>query len=163
MSTKQSATCSGQKPAPIPMGMEVVSQFEEVAVATTDIDLNDIIHMCILPANCVPVGYVLQSTDLDSAGPTITLDFGIITTSAGVDGTAISTAANDGGDEWIDGSTLAQAGGIALHTASAALYSVLKDVRPVNYDRKVALVVSAAATTPASGTVGVELFYRAAR
>jgi hypothetical protein len=143
--------------------METITQYEEVAVATTDIEVNDIIHLCILPANCVPTGYVLDSSDLDNGGTAAVLDFGIITSAANTDGTAISTAANDGGDEWIDGSTLAQAGGIALDSASAALWRVLRDVQPVNYDRKVAVVVAVAPTTPQAGTIACQLSYRAAR
>lgn len=168
MSTKQSATCSGQKPAPIPMGMEVVSQYEEVSLATTDIDLADVIQMAVLPANCVPEGYILDLSDMDTgASPTLAFKFGLlgttVTNGQRTDDATVSIAAADGGDEWIDGSTLGQAGGIALHTASAALFRVLKDVTPVNYDRKVALVVSAAAATAAAGTAALQLLYRAAR
>lgn len=163
MSTKQSSICSGSVPAAVPMGQEVICQYVDVAVATADLTLGDIIHLGILPANCVPEGYILDVTDMDTNGaPALVLDFGIITSAAGTDGTAISIAANDGGDEWIDGSTLGQAGGIVLHTATAAAFRVLKDVQPVNYDRKVALVVAVAPATAAAGTASLQLKYRAA-
>lgn len=159
MGTKQSSICSGKNPAQVPAGAETITQYAEVAVATTDIDASDMIELGVLPANCVPCGYVLDSTDLDTNGtPTITFDFGIIDTA----GTAISTAAADGGDEWIDGSTLPQAGGIAEDTASAALWRVLRDVTPVDYDRKVGIKVATGAATAAAGTVAMELKYRAA-
>lgn len=168
MATKQSLTCAGSRPAASPMGMETIKARESVAVAVADIAINNVVQLLVLPANCVPTDYLLDCTDLDTAGPTITLDFGLLTTSVNasgqrVNGATVSTAAEDGGAMWIAASTLAQAGGIALDTASAALHRVLAAVTPVNYDRVVAVMVKAAATTPAAGTIALEMGYRASR
>jgi hypothetical protein len=112
-----------------------------------------------LPADCVPVGYVLNVSDLDSGGsPAVTLDLGILNEA----GTAISTADEDGGDEWVDGSTLGQGGGILLHTASKAAYDVVGAVEAVDVDRVVAVVIPVGAATGADGTIELELFYKAA-
>lgn len=165
MSTKQSAICSGQTPAAIPMGQEEICQYVDVAIATTDLDLADVIQLAILPANCVPEGYVLDLTDMDSA-TTLAFNFGLLGTTVAANGqrthnATVSTAAADGGAAWLAATTLGQAGGIALHTASATTFRTLKDVTPVNYDRVVALVVSTAGTAVA-GTASLQLKYRAA-
>ncbi|MFA6039890.1 MAG: hypothetical protein WC733_00120 [Methylophilus sp.] len=160
MATIKTANASGRKPAPIPVAQEVVSIYEEKALLVGEVVNGNIVQLAILPAGCVPVGYVLGSTDVDTNGtPTATLDFGILDSA----GTAISIATADGGDEWIDGSTLPQAGGIALHTASKALYDVLKDVQVSDEDRIVAVKFATAVATAAAGTVSLELSYRAAR
>lgn len=165
MSVKQSTICSGVTPAAVPMGSEEVCAYTDVAIATTDLDLADVIQLAILPANCVPEGYVLDMTDMDST-TTLAVNFGLLGTTVAsngqrTDNATVSTAAADGGAAWAAASTLGQAGGILLHTASAAAFRVLKDVTPVNYDRKVALVVSTAGTAVA-GTASLQLKYRAA-
>lgn len=157
MSTKQSVICSGSQPAANPMGQEVINQPVSVAVATTDIELNDIVEMWVLPAGCVPVGYELDATDMDTGTGTIAFDFGVIDEAG-----AISLDAVDGGDEWIDGSNLAVAGGIVLHTASAAASRVLAAVQAVDYDRKIGVKIMAAANVAAAGTFSGRLSYRAA-
>lgn len=167
MSIKQSAICSGATPAATPMGQEEITQYVDVAIATTDLDLADVIQLAVLPANCVPEGYVLDLTDMDSGVGALTLDFGLLGTTVNASGQrvndlTVSAAAADGGAKWLAASTLGQAGGIALHTASATTFRTLKDVTPVNYDRVVALVVSAAGTAVA-GTASLQLKYRAAR
>jgi hypothetical protein len=150
---------NGKLPMPIPVAQEDVSVYVEVPLSTAQIDAGTVLDMLILPADCVPVGYALTATDLDTNGSaTITLDLGILN----ADEDAISTDTADGGDEWLDGSTLAQAGGIALHTASRSTFAVLKSVQPVDEDRHVAVVISTDAATAAAGTIGLELTYRAA-
>lgn len=156
MSTKQSVICSGSKPAANPMGQETITQPVSVAVAPGDIELNDLVEMWILPAGCIPVGYELDVTDLDTGTPAIAFDFGVIDELG-----AVSIDAVDGGDEWIDNSTLAQAGGIVLHTASAAASRVLAAVQPVDYDRKIGVKIMTAAGTAAAGTFSGRLSYRA--
>ena len=158
MSTKQSSICSGAAPAAQPMGQETIIQPVSVAIGTADLTLNDMVEMWVLPAGCVPVGYELDATDMDTGTPAIAFDFGILNDA----GDAISTAAADGGDEWIDNSTLAQAGGIVLHTASAAASRVLATVQAVDYDRKVGVKIMTAPATAAAGTFSGRLAYRSA-
>lgn len=159
MATIKSEYASGVLPAPIPVAQEVLSVKASVSLAAADLLAGNVIDLAVLPADCVPVGYVLSSTDLDTGTPAVTLDFGILNAA----GDAISTDAVDGGDEWLDGSTLGQAGGIALHTASKAAYDVLGAVQATDEDRKVAVVIAVAPNAAATtGTVGVELLYKAA-
>ena len=93
MATKKSKHASGRIQTPEPMGQEVIVVHENVALAVADIAINGVIQYFKLPAGCVPVGYKLSPYDADSAGPTITADFGLLDSA----GTAISAAAADGG------------------------------------------------------------------
>lgn len=159
METIKSKNVLGQEPAPIPAGQELVTVRIAVALAVGEVLAGNVVELAVLPGDCVPVSYVLESTDLDTNGaPTITADFGIVNEA----GTAISVLAADGGDEWIDGSTLPQAGGIVLNTASKAAYDVLKAVQDVETDRIVGVVFATGAATAAAGTVSLELTYKAA-
>lgn len=147
---------TGQLPAPIPVAQEVLSVKASQAVLAAELTAGQVLAMLVLPADCVPVGYVLSVSDIDS-GTAVTLDFGILNDAED----AISTAAADGGDEWIDGSTIGQAGGLVLHTASRAAYEVLGAVEASGEDRTVAVVVGVAPGTAVDGTISVELLYKA--
>ena len=156
--TKKSNYAKGVTPQPTPIGKEVISVFASLALATTDIDLADVIQYFILPAGCVPVGYVVGATDMDTGGTVLTADFGLLNAGA----TAVSTATADGGAAWIATLALNSTAAITLHTASKAAYDVLKSVTPTSVDRIVGFVVAAAATTAASGTLTLEFSYKSA-
>lgn len=159
MATIKSKNVLGTEPAPVPVAQELVTVRVDVDLTAAQVVSGNVVQLAVLPAGCVPVSYVFESTDLDTnVSPTATLDLGILADS----GTAISTAAADGGDEWIDGSTLPQAGGIALNTASKALYDVVKAVQASDEDRVVAAVFASAVATAAAGKVSLELTYKAA-
>ena len=52
-----------------------------VALATTDLDIGDIVHLAVLPAEASVVSIRLASDDLDSNGtPLLTWDVGVYTT-----------------------------------------------------------------------------------
>jgi hypothetical protein len=156
--TLKSNHVKGITPMPAPTGPEVVSVYESLAIATTDIDLADVIQFFVLPAGCVPVGYVIGATDMDTGSPALTADFGLLNSGE----TAISTATADGGAAWITNLAMSGTAAITLHTASKAAYDILKSVTAATTDRIVALVISAAAATAASGTIEVEFSYKAA-
>lgn len=156
--TKKSLHVRGITPTPQPLGPEVVSVYESLAIATTDIDLNDVIQFFVLPAGCVPVGYTVGVTDMDTGTAILAANFGLL--NAGE--TAISTAAADGGAAWISALAMSGTAAITLHTASKAAYDILKSVTASSVDRIVAFVISTAATTAASGTIEVEFSYKAA-
>lgn len=159
MATIKSKNVQGLEPAPVPVAQELVNVRIDVALTAAQVANGNVVQLAVLPAGCVPVSYVFESTDLDTnVSPTATLDLGVLNDA----GTAISTAAADGGDEWIDGSTLPQAGGIALNTASKALYDVVKAVQVSEEDRVIAAVFATAVATAAAGTVSLELTYKAA-
>ena len=159
MATIKSAYCDGTKPMPTPSAQETITVYTEVSLTSAQVANGNVVQFFKLPPNCVPVGYAINNDDLDTGGAAMTADFGILNDA----GTAISTAAADGGDEWIDGSTVLTGAALTLHTASRAVYDVLKAVTPsATSERIVALVFMSAPTTPASGGIGVEFSYRAA-
>lgn len=154
--TKKSKHITGKLPTPQPAGMEVISVYESIALATTDIDLADVVQLFVLPAGCVPVGYTIGVTDMDTGGTVLTGNLGLL--NAGE--TEISTAAADGGAAWITNLAMSGTAAITLHTASKAAYDILRAVTASTADRIVALVISAAATTAASGTLTLEFSYK---
>lgn len=157
MATKKSKHASGRIQTPEPMGQEVITVHEALALAVGDIAITGVIQYFKLPAGCVPVGYKLSPYDADAAGPTITADFGLLDTA----GTAVSAAAGDGG-KWLTASTLLQAATLITSDASKTTFDALKSVAVSSVDRIVGFVVIAAATTPAAGTMDVEFSYKAA-
>lgn len=142
---------SGKLPAPIPVAQEDLTVKGKVTLTAAQNAVNNILALAVLPADCVPVGYTLEASDLDTNGaPAILLNLGILNQAE----TAIETAL-------LTGSNIGQAGGIALHHASKATYDALDGVAAVGYDRVVGVVIATGAATPAAGTVQLELRYHA--
>jgi hypothetical protein len=155
---KKSNHVLGKVPTPSPMGKETISVFESIALAVTDIELADVIEYFILPAGCLPVSYKIGATDMDTGGTVLTANFGILNTGE----TAISTATADGAAAWIANHPLHSTAALVTSDASKAAYDLLKAVTVSTVDRIVGFVVSAAATTAASGTLTLEFSYKAA-
>jgi hypothetical protein len=156
--TKKSEHIKGKIPAPAPIAKETITVYESLSLLTTDIDLADVIQYFVLPAGCLPVGYTIGATDMDTGGTVLTANFGILNAAE----TAISTATADGGAAWIANHPLHSTAAIVSHTASKAAYDLLKGVTVSTADRIVGFVVSAAATTAAAGTLTLEFSYKAA-
>lgn len=117
--------------------------------------LNDVIYAGDLPADHVPVDFMLDADDLDTNGaPAIILAVGIINATDN----GLSTDAADGGAVWLAGSTIGQAGGLARPTTN-----VITRVTPTSGSRRVGVHVSTGPATGATtGKVGLTLTYRAA-
>lgn len=160
MATIKSSLANGVVKAPSPSGQEVISLKVSVSLLAAQVAINNVVQLAILPADCVPVGYVVGASDLDTnAAPAVTFDLGVLDAA----GTAISADAADGGAKWLAASTLAQGGGIALHTASKTAYDVVGAVQADSgAERIIAIVFAAGAATGANGTVELELFYKSA-
>lgn len=104
--------------------------------------INDTIDMLTVPAGHRILDAILASDDLDSAGPTITLDVGI----AGGDTDMLFAA-----------STVAQAGGSERASAKTAFRDVATTA-----DRTVQVLVKAAPTTgTTTGSIDLVVFYQA--
>lgn len=157
----KNAYLNGSKSAPEPNGTDVTACRFAQAVGASEMALNAIDNIGILPAGCVPVGVIVDSDDLDTNGtPTIAFAFGVSNAAVanGVQGatpTDISTATVDGGAAWATGVTTAQAGGQAQFYSKA-----LSRVQAVNYDRYIVAKATAAAATGAAGELGLTLLYR---
>jgi hypothetical protein len=157
MAIVKSSTVSNQTPAPVPFDQATVTVVETINLTAAQVAANNVIELGILPAGCVPISYVLAADDLDS-GATVTMDLGIVNSGE----TAISAATADGGSKWVTASTLAQAGGLLLSTASKAAYDIVKAVTPVDANRIVGVVFPAGSTGQA-GKLRLELSYAPAR
>jgi len=144
---------TGVNPTPRPAGTEDITVRCRVATPAT-LALNDVIEFLELPEGCVPVDFVLDSTDIDSA-TAIVMSVGILNAGR----TAISTAAEDGGAAWITGSTIGQAGTAVATPTVPAMWRVT----PTQTKRCVGALITTAAGTPAAGTITGTLTYRPSR
>lgn len=142
---------SGVLPAPIPVAQEDLTVKAKISLTAAQNAQGNVLALAVLPADCVPVGYVLNASDLDSNGtPAILLNLGVL--NAGE--TAIETAL-------LTGSAIGQAGGIAVHGVSKATYDALDAIAASDKDRTIGVVIATGAATAAAGTVQLELTYRA--
>lgn len=124
---------------------------EEIGEHTAPVTLaaDDTIALCKLPAEHIPVDFMLQSADLDTHGtPTITVTVGIM--NAAGDDLVAST-------NFLTASTVCQAGGVARANVVDGL-----QLASSNTDRVVGLKVITAGATKAAGKVRGVLRYRRA-
>lgn len=147
---------TGRAPVPTPSGGEVVAVRFTLALATGDLALNTIGQVGILPAGCVPVGLpIIDATDLDSGAGAGVYQLGILDAA----GTAISSAAADGGGDWGNTGT---AVATAFNKQITPTLNNIANVAASASDRKLGVKVTTAPSTAVAGTLGVTLFYRAA-
>jgi hypothetical protein len=108
------------------------------SIATTELELDDIIQMVKVPKGATVYDVILVSTDVDTNGtPAVKFDVG--------DG--------DDDDYYIAASTIGQAGGVARAAALTA--------KPKTYtqDDTIDLHIDTAAATAATGTVSLTVIY----
>lgn len=151
MAVFQTDYAKGIRPMPVAQGAEIISVRMEFSL-TAALAAADIIEFGFLPADHVPVDYVIDNDDLDS-GATVTTDFGILTSA----GTAVSTAAADGGAKWESAGTWLR-GVVPARPVTNPVFRV----EPSSANRKVGMVMAAGPSTASSGKIGVTLTYRAA-
>lgn len=144
---------TGRKPIPTPQGAEVVATRFTIALGTADLDASDIGAFAMLPAGCVPVDMIVDSTDMDASTAALVLTFGVMTTAAA---TALSTETADGGGAWgaITAATAANTQRLSLTGNNMA------NVTATQEDRLIGCIVTTPPTTAAAGTLGVTLLYR---
>lgn len=146
---------TGRKPVVFPAGSDLTTVNFELALTAGDLALNTIGQIGILPAGCIPVEARVYGDDVDSGAGAGVYQIGILD----APGTGISAAAADGGGAWGDT-------GAAVATAFDKLLTRtlnnMAKVQAAQVDRKIALKVTTAPTTPVAGTIGVALTYRMA-
>lgn len=138
--------------APTPADLCVSCDKRDVAAPTAAPTANDTQELAVLPAGCVPVGYLVNVPDLDT-GATFTFSLGFLNTGK----TDLSTAAAEGGAVLASAKTTAQAGGLLVPEATSLLA-----VQPVNYDRYFAVKYTGTFAGWQTGTWRVALQYRPA-
>lgn len=152
MTIHQSDYANGSKSSPYPSEAGVVCALRATFSVPTDIAAEDIVELACLPPGCVPVDAIFDSDDLDTnATPTMVWDVGIM---SGDWGDADSASARTCGDEFFDGSTTSQAGGVARTTEKDGLR-----VAASGSARSVGAKLVTVGATPAAGTIGLTLFY----
>lgn len=118
------------------------------------LELNDIIEMIELPPGHVPVDVILDTDDLDTGTPAITLDVGILAGAVG--DTTVGNRTN--GAQFLAASTAGQAGGIARADVKGFTRLAPSDSR-----RSIGVSVKAAPAVGAtSGKVSLTVLYRPA-
>lgn len=153
MAFYQSKELTERRPALNPRSAsEVVSVRAEFDLSAV-LALNDLIEMAILPANCVPVDFVLDCDDISTAAD-VTLDVGVMAGTVGDTTPGNRTT----GAEVFAASTVGQAGGLVRPTLKTATR-----IAPATVDRAIGIKVAAAATATATGKIGLTMFYRSAR
>lgn len=143
---------TGRKPVPTPAGLEDFTVRFDLAVTTGDLALNTIGHIGYLPAGCVPVDVFVDATDIDSSTAAVIFDVGILDAA----GTALSTAAADGGGKW--GSTTAV--NTAFYQRLTPSLNAIPTVTKSDTERKIGVKVATAPTTAVAGTIGVTVVCR---
>ena len=154
-STIQSNAVLGRDPIPAPSAAgELIAQRSKLEVATTSLDeVNDTLEMLVLPAGCVPVDVRLSCDDLDThATPTLTFHVGI---TSDPDDPAEADTKKDI-DAFIASTTIGRTGGIATGNVIT-----LPEFTPVDRNLMVGVTVAAVAATAATGTLILEMIYRA--
>lgn len=144
---------TGVKCEPQPSGQEVISVVCTLTPTAGEVATGGVLKLFDLPAGCVPVRYTLINADLGTSAPA---DLGILTAA----GTAVSTAAADGGAKWITAQDLGTAA-ITLSTASSTAASTLIAVTPTTTNRTIGIVFGTV-SGGASGAVTLMLEYKAA-
>lgn len=115
-----------------------------VDLLASEIVLNDVVDIGILPANHTVVDMFMIPDDLDTnVAPTLTLDVGIM---SGTPGDTIS--ARTCGNEFFAASTAAQTGVVATMTKKEGFL-----VKPTAADRSIGVKFQAAAATAAAGRI----------
>lgn len=143
MALIQSKRVAARLPGPESSGAgEPVVQLSERVVAAGDLALNNVLEMCVLPANHVLLDAIVYLDDLDSNGtPLLSFDYGILSGRAG-DGT---DQARTCGNTIGAGDTTGRAGGIfRMNKVPASFLSSTSDVG-------IGIKVAAAAATAVVG------------
>ena len=136
---------------PVAGGAEVVSVRMVVPLPATHA-LNDIIEFGELPEDHVPVDFVLDSAAL--AASAMVLAVSLLNTAK----TDLSAGADDGGANWLTGSTIGVGGGMARPTVRAMW---LTNPLPTT-KRMLGAKITTGGVTPAAGDLALTIKYRAA-
>jgi len=150
----QSKNVAQNGPVLTPEGAnDVVAVRAEYSLAAALV-INDLIEMVVLPANCVPVDFILDADDLDTGTPTITFDVDLL---AGTPGDTVLANRTIAGAVIFAASTVAQAGGLVRPT----LVTALRIAPDKALDRSIGILVKAApATGTTTGKIGLTMLYR---
>lgn len=147
---------SGLYPMPVCQGPESLT-VRLVLNLTAVLGISDIVEFGFLPQDHVPLDFAIDNDDLSSTAAGA-FDFGLLDTA----GTAVSTAAADGGAKWLTASTVIQAAAFTRASTSGAAAPWLRVTPSSTTARKLGAVMTAACTVTTSGVFAVLFTYKAA-
>lgn len=152
MGILQSDSAKGGIPIAYPAyAGHVVAQRHAFAVPVT-IAQNDIVELACVPGGFRVVDIVFDSDDLDSGTPAILWDVGLMSGEWGS-----TDPARTCGDEFLDGTTISQAGGVARPTLAGAFRTSVAAT-----DRSIGAKLVAAAAAAQAGTIGLTVYLTSA-
>lgn len=123
-------------------GKECAVAWNTVALATGDLTLNNIIPLVWLPRGAIPHDMILITSDMDAST-----------------GLVLSVGVAGDTERYIRRLSGQTAGVARLANDATAAASVIAAAGPLTADTRVDLLIQAAATTPAAGTVKIAIFY----
>lgn len=169
MSTKYSDQVANNQSDPIVLNTPQHGGRERVMIgsfelAATDLQSDDIIHLCKLPANAIITGLWIQNDDLDSHGtPTAACDVGLYdnsTTPAVADVDAFASAITTlqaATATWTD--ILGEAGAVPKAKIGKKLYEWAGDSQGDFSEYWISMTFTASAATGAAGTLAYKVSY----
>lgn len=126
----------------------------------TNIAINDVIEMLVLPADHVPIDFLIVNDDLDSA-TTFTAKAGLM---SGTPGDATRALATVGTEILASASATFQAAAATASPVSAAQAALFNRITPSSSDRSIGIGVQAAPTNPATDRrIDLHVWYRWSR
>lgn len=131
---------TGQQPSITPDAAGEVYAARGSLTLPATLALNDIVELVKLPAGCVPVDFIIDTSALAASGLAMSVGF------------TAGTAA-----EFRAAGAVGNAAGIVRMDSPLA-----PRIAPTEADRTVGVKVTTAGTTPAAGVFGFTLLYRAA-
>lgn len=151
MAIFQSSAAKGIEPIPFPGSAgEVVAKRFSITVTAAMLAAGNIFELAPLFGGLVPRDFILDADDLDSGGsPALALDVGLM---SGTFGDQNQSRTCD--DVIFDGSTVAQAGGVARPTLKTA-FRIGQSVQ----HRSIGVKVATAPATAQGGVIGLTVFY----
>lgn len=150
MATYKAKQALNSYPGHIPHGQGEVRTVEgifDVAVegGGTALALNDVVWMCQLPANCVPLSCHTYNDEMDTGADAIVWDVGIVDDPEG---------STEDADLFISGSTAGQSAGGADDEDAGGAWNTLA---AVNNDRVIGITVT---TGPGTGATTGKIYCR---
>lgn len=150
--TTTAAALTGQQPLRRPPnianGIGEVQQVTGTIIFASGVNIatNDVIELCVLPADHVLIDWMLLNDDFDSAA-TLTIKIGHI---AGTPGNANRVLADVGVELLASGATTLQAPAVTRGSVVASIAGMRTMMTPATADRSIGLGVVAGPTNPAT-------------
>lgn len=150
----QSDAAKGLVDPPYPCKAGEMISFRQTFAVTAAIAgaLADVIEMVPIPPNCRVSDIIIDTDELDDGADAILVDVGVMSGAWGVKDDERTC-----GDEFLDGSNIAQAGGVARPVLTSAFR-----VAPTDTARSIGVKIATAANSGAAGTIGITVQYAAA-